>query len=97
MGTILRMLTALAPPRLRQDSVLALVASWIVAKAPGAGRWLAKAVRRGRTLVLQTAGLGAVTLAAWDVARPLGLLAAGASLLLLEGFTGPSPDDGARR
>jgi hypothetical protein len=91
------MLTALASPRLRQDSVLALVASWIVAKAPGAGRRLAKAARRGRTLVLQTAGLGAVTLAAWDVARPLGLLAAGVSLLLLEGFAGPSPDDGARR
>lgn len=41
-----------------------------------------------RTLVLSVAGLGALTAAAWLVAVPLGLAAAGLALLVLEWLTG---------
>lgn len=90
------MLTALAPSGLRSTSVLGRAATAARAHAPAAGRWARATAARARTLVLQVAGLGAVTLAAWDVARPLGLVVLGASLLLLEGLSAPSPDDGRR-
>lgn len=44
--------------------------------------------RRARRPVLVTAGLGMLTAAAWAVALPLGLLAAGLSLLLLDLLAG---------
>ena len=43
-----------------------------------------------RTVVLSVAGFGALTAAAWTVALPLGLAAAGVSLLLLE-YLGSRP------
>lgn len=41
-----------------------------------------------RTFTLSTAGFGALTAAAWTIALPAGLAAAGVSLLLLEYLTG---------
>jgi hypothetical protein len=56
------------------------------------GRALAR-VKRGavtvRSAVLQTAGLGALSTAAWGVDWRAGAAAAGLSLLLLEWLTGP--------
>jgi len=46
-----------------------------------------------RTLVLSVAAFGALTAAAWLVAVPLGLAAAGLSLLLLEWLTSPPGGD----
>lgn len=43
-----------------------------------------------RTFTLSVAGFGALTAAAWTVALPLGLAAAGVSLLLLE-YLGSRP------
>jgi hypothetical protein len=93
------MLTALAPPRLRTTSVLGRAATAARQHAPAAGRWAQRAAVRARTLVLQVAGLGAVTMAAWDVARPLGLAVGGASLLVVEALTGPADEaeQGGRR
>lgn len=56
------------------------------------GRTLAKAKRgavTARSAVLQTAGLGSLSVAAWGVDWRAGLTAAGVSLLLLEWLTGP--------
>lgn len=41
-----------------------------------------------RTFTLSLAGFGALTAAAWTIALPAGLAAAGVSLLLLEYLTG---------
>lgn len=44
--------------------------------------------RRARTAALSLAGFGLLTAAAWTIALPLGLAAAGVSVLLIEYLTG---------
>lgn len=59
-------------------------------------RWAARllvALPRLRTAVLAVAGFGCLCAAAWMVAVPLGLAAAGVSLLVLEWLT----EEGRRR
>ncbi len=57
---------------------------------PARSAWTSVAARGRRWLllarrpVLSTAGFTLVTCAAWDVSRPLGLLVAGASCLIME-------------
>lgn len=84
------MATTTFPARTRADTTLARAAAWTVARAPGAGRALARLGRRARSLILHVGGLGCLTAAAWTVALPLGLLAAGVSLLALEYLSAPS-------
>ncbi len=43
--------------------------------------------RRAQRPVLTISGFGLVTLSAWDLSRPLGLLAGGASCLIIEALT----------
>jgi len=52
-----------------------------------AGRLVAH-LPRWRTTLLSVGGFGFVSAAAWDVARPLGLLSIGLSLLATEYLTG---------
>jgi hypothetical protein len=76
-----------------RQSVLAKAGGAVGRHAPAVGSWLARAGRRLRTAAFQVAGFGAITLAAWEVARPLGLLTGGVALLVLEPLTGPDPDE----
>jgi hypothetical protein len=65
-----------------------------------AGRLLARGLHvlpKLRTAALTVGGFGCLTAAAWLVAVPLGLVAAGVSLLVLEWLTGVDRADGRRR
>lgn len=83
------------PARTRDTTILGRTAAAARAAAPGAGRWLTTTAARARRLTLHITGLGAVSAAGWEVARPLGLLTAGVSLLLLEWLSAPEAE--ARR
>jgi hypothetical protein len=63
-------------------ATLAVLAARVVAAVP-----------RARTALLSVAGFGCLTAAAWSIAVPAGLAAAGVSLLVLEYLA----DDGGRR
>jgi len=76
--------------RTREATVLGRAAATVRAGAPGVGRWLGRAATRARSLALHVAGLGAISAAGWEIARPLGLLSAGVSLLVLEYLSAPS-------
>lgn len=78
--------------RTRDTTVLGRLATAARAAAPGVGRWLNRAGRRARRLLLHLGGLGAITAAAWMVAVPLGLLIAGVSLLVLEYLSAPESE-----
>lgn len=70
----------------------------VLAKLARAGRALAARINwaAARTPVLALAGFGCLTAAAWAVAVPLGLAAAGVSLLLLEVLSGDDKPAGRR-
>ncbi len=73
--------------RTRQQTILGRLAANVRHAAPGWGRWLSRTATRARRLVLHVTGLGAISAAGWEVARPLGLLLAGLSLLTLDYLT----------
>ncbi len=54
----------------------------------GVAGWASAHLPRLRTTLLSVGGFGFVSAAAWDVARPLGLLSIGLSLLAIEYLTG---------
>jgi len=76
--------------RTREATVLGRLATTARASAPGAGRWLRQTATRARSLALHVTGLGAISAAGWEIARPLGLVSAGVSLLVLEYLSTPS-------
>ena len=73
-------------PARTRTPVLVIIGRVLAALGAFAGRKLPRwaTVRRA---VLTIGGLGLLTAAAWMVALPLGLLAAGVSLLILEALT----------
>lgn len=80
----------LTATRTRDATVLGRLLGAARAAAPGVGRWLARSGRRVRTAALTVGGLGSISAAAWAVAVPLGLVAVGVSLLLVEYLSTPS-------
>ena len=77
--------TTLRLARTREVTVLGRLATAVRAAAPG----LVRLGRRARGLVLQIAGLGLVTAAAWQVATALGLFVGGVALLVTVWLTSP--------
>jgi len=63
-----------------RESMLGVLGRWLRRRRAQVSAFLAVALR----LVLVVAGLGALVAAAWMLAVPAGLAAAGVSLLLLE-------------
>jgi hypothetical protein len=78
-----------AEGRTRDATVLGRILTAVSSMLPGAGRALARAGSRARSLVLHVGGLGMIVYAAWSVAVPLGALAGGVALLLLEYLSTP--------
>lgn len=66
--------------RARSETIIGRLVPLLAVALPAALRLLVAA----RRLLLHVSGLGLVTAAAWAVAVPLGLLAAGVSCLVLE-------------
>ncbi len=81
--------------RTRDTTTLGRTITAARAHAPAVGRWLTTTATRARRLALHTAGLGSISAAGWEVSRPLGLLAGGVSLLVLEWLSAPEAE--ARR
>ena len=73
--------------RKRSETIIGKLIPLLQVAVPVIGRWLV----RVRTALLTIGGLGLITLAAWTVAVPLGLLVGGVSLLWLQYLT--APDD----
>jgi hypothetical protein len=73
--------------RVRSRTVLARLAAGVAAPAPAAGHRLKRAATRARSLALHVAGLGSISWGAYEVAEPVGFVAAGVSLLVLEWLT----------
>jgi hypothetical protein len=82
---------ALRVARSRDATVGGRVIAGVCSVAPAALR----CGRRARSLVLQVAGLGLVTAAAWQVASALGLLVGGVALLVVEWLTTPADSTAA--
>jgi hypothetical protein len=80
------------PIRTRDTTVLGRIVAALAAALPGVGRWLTTTARRARRAALHVAGLGAIVAAGWEVSRPLGLVTAGVSLLLLEYLSAPEAE-----
>jgi hypothetical protein len=73
----------MAAVTLRRDATVGHLVALARAAAPVVVRW----GRRARSLVLHLGGLGCLTAAASLVAVPLGLVVAGAALLVLQYLT----------